>query len=59
MRVVRGAADAILTWPGAAARHRREWLPHADRVVLDGVGHGPQLDVPVETAQLVLGHTAG
>jgi len=25
----------------------------ADWVVLDGVGHCPQLDVPVETSQLI------
>jgi pimeloyl-ACP methyl ester carboxylesterase len=25
---------------------------------LDGVGHCPQLDVPLETAQLILGFTA-
>ncbi|MGH2888717.1 MAG: alpha/beta fold hydrolase [Solirubrobacteraceae bacterium] len=39
------------------ARYRRHCLPHADWVVLDGVGHGPQLDVPIETAQLILGFT--
>lgn len=43
-------------WPAAAIRYRQE-LPHADRVVLDGVGHAPQLDVPRETAQLILGFT--
>jgi len=26
--------------------------------VLDGVGHCPQLDVPLETAELILGVTA-
>jgi pimeloyl-ACP methyl ester carboxylesterase len=45
-----------LPWPSAAARYR-EQLPHADWVVLDGVGHSPQLDVPLETAQLILGFT--
>ncbi len=35
-----------------------EWLPHADWVELDGIGHCPQLDVPLETAQLILGFTA-
>jgi hypothetical protein len=24
-----------------------------------GIGHGPQLDVPLEAAQLILGFTAG
>jgi hypothetical protein len=28
------------------------------RGFLDGVGHCPQLDVPLETAQLILGFTA-
>jgi pimeloyl-ACP methyl ester carboxylesterase len=58
VRVVWGTADRILTWPAAAARYRDEWLPHADWVELDGVGHCPQLDVPLETAELVLGFTA-
>jgi pimeloyl-ACP methyl ester carboxylesterase len=57
VRVVWGADDALLPWPSAAARYRRDWLPHADWVVLDGVGHCPQLDVPLETAQLILGFT--
>ena len=58
VRIVWGAEDVLLTCPDAAARYRREWLPHADWVVLDGVGHGPQLDVPLEAAQLILGHVA-
>jgi pimeloyl-ACP methyl ester carboxylesterase len=33
-------------------------LPHADWVELDGVAHLPQLDVPLETAQLILGFTS-
>jgi pimeloyl-ACP methyl ester carboxylesterase len=33
-------------------------FPHADWVELDGVGHGPQLDVPLEAAELILGFTA-
>ena len=47
--------DAVLRWPEAAARYRNEWLPHADWVVLDGVGPCPQLDAPLETAQLIAG----
>jgi pimeloyl-ACP methyl ester carboxylesterase len=54
VRVIWGTADRLLAWPGAAARYR-EWLPHADWVVLDDVGHCPQLDVPLETAELILG----
>jgi pimeloyl-ACP methyl ester carboxylesterase len=58
VRIVWGTEDALLPWPSAAARYRREWLPHADWVILDGVGHCPQLDVPLETVQLILGHTS-
>ncbi len=45
----------LLNWPGAATRYRDDWLPAADWVELDGIGHCPQLDVPLETAQLILG----
>jgi pimeloyl-ACP methyl ester carboxylesterase len=58
VRIVWGTEDRLLPWPRAAERYRRDWLPHADWVVLDGVGHCPQLDVPLETAQLILGFTA-
>jgi pimeloyl-ACP methyl ester carboxylesterase len=58
VRVVWGTADRLLTWPSAAARYRDDWLPHADWVELEGVGHCPQLDVPLETAQLILGVTS-
>jgi pimeloyl-ACP methyl ester carboxylesterase len=57
VRVVWGTADRLLPWPSAAARFRDDWLPHADWVELDGIGHCPQLDVPLETAQLILGFT--
>jgi pimeloyl-ACP methyl ester carboxylesterase len=57
VRIVWGAEDRLLPWPSAAARYR-DWLPHADWVVLDGVGHSPQLDVPLETAELILGFTS-
>lgn len=56
VRIVWGTADKLLPWPRAAARYRKD-LPHADWVLLDGVGHCPQLDVPVDAAQLVLGFT--
>jgi pimeloyl-ACP methyl ester carboxylesterase len=58
VRIVWGREDRLLPWPSAAARFRTEWLPHADWVELDGVGHCPQLDVPLETAELILGFTA-
>jgi pimeloyl-ACP methyl ester carboxylesterase len=57
VRIVWGTADRLLPWPSAAARYRRR-LPNADWVELDGIGHCPQLDVPVETAQLILGFTS-
>jgi len=58
VRVIWGTRDKLLPWPRAAARYRTQWLPHADWVVLDDVGHYPQLDVPLETAQLVTGFTS-
>jgi len=58
VRVVWGTADRLLPWPAAAARYRN-WLAHADWVELEDVGHAPQLDVPLEAAQLILGLTAG
>ncbi len=57
VRIVWGTADQLLPWPRAAARYR-EQLPHADWTLLDGVGHCPALDVPIEAAQLILGFTA-
>ncbi|MGZ4351608.1 MAG: alpha/beta fold hydrolase [Solirubrobacteraceae bacterium] len=59
VRFVWGTADRLLPWPRAAARYRDRWFAHADWVILDGVGHCPQLDVPTETAQLILGFTGG
>jgi pimeloyl-ACP methyl ester carboxylesterase len=58
VRMVWGTADRILEWPAAAHRYRHDWLPNADWVELDGAGHCPQLDVPSETAELILGFTA-
>jgi pimeloyl-ACP methyl ester carboxylesterase len=54
VRIVWGTGDKILPWPAAAARYR-ESIPTADWVELDGIGHCPQLDVPAETAELILG----
>jgi len=53
VRIVWGTDDRILPWPSAAVRYRVE-LPNADWVELDGVGHCPQLDVPIETAELIV-----
>jgi pimeloyl-ACP methyl ester carboxylesterase len=52
LRFVWGTEDKLLPWPGAAATYRA-WFPQADWVVLDGVGHAPQLDVPAEAAALL------
>jgi pimeloyl-ACP methyl ester carboxylesterase len=52
VRIVWGVEDAILEWPRAAERFRRD-LPHADWVELDDVGHAPQLDVPAVAADLI------
>lgn len=57
VRFVWGTEDRLLPWPRAAARYRAG-MPQADWVVLDGVGHMPQLDVPAETSDLILGFTA-
>lgn len=57
VRIVWGTADRLLPWPTAAARFRTDWLPHADWIELDDVGHCPQVDVPLETAELILGFT--
>ncbi len=59
VRVLWGTEDRLLPWPSAAVRYRDEWLVQADWVVLDGVGHCPQLDVPLETAELIGGFAAG
>jgi pimeloyl-ACP methyl ester carboxylesterase len=58
VRIVWGTDDRVLPWPRAAELYR-ERLPHADWVVLEGVGHSPQLDVPLEAAELILGWTGG
>ena len=53
VRVVWGTADRILPWPATASRFQNEWVPDADWVVLEGIGHCPQLDVPERTAGLI------
>ncbi len=58
VRVVWGTADRILPWPSAAARYRQDWLPQADWVVLDDVGHAVQMDVPLIASQLILSFTS-
>lgn len=58
VRIVWGTADKLLPWPEAAVRYREDWLPQADWGLLEGIGHCPQLDVPIEAAQLILGFTS-
>jgi pimeloyl-ACP methyl ester carboxylesterase len=57
VRVVWGTADKLLPWPQSGVRYRTQLLPHADWIELDEIGHCPQLDAPLETAQLILGFT--
>jgi pimeloyl-ACP methyl ester carboxylesterase len=57
VRFVWGTDDKLLPWPSSAALYRRG-LPHADWIELEGVGHCPQLDVPLQTAELIVGFTA-
>ena len=52
VRIVWGAEDRILPWPRAAQLYR-DALPNADWVVLDDVGHAPQLDAPLVVAELI------
>jgi pimeloyl-ACP methyl ester carboxylesterase len=56
VRIVWGTEDKLLPWPTAAERYRRA-LPQAEWVELEGVGHCPQVDVPLETAELIRGFT--
>jgi pimeloyl-ACP methyl ester carboxylesterase len=58
VRIVWGTADQLLEWPTSAQRYLTDWLPRADYVELDGIGHCPQLDVPLETAELITGFTS-
>jgi len=53
LRIVWGTEDKILAWPRSAAGYRNDLFPNADWIELDGIGHCPQLDVPLEAAQLI------
>jgi pimeloyl-ACP methyl ester carboxylesterase len=54
LRVIWGTEDRLLPCPQAAVRYQN-LLPQAEWVEMPGVGHCPQLDVPSETAELILG----
>ena len=49
VRIVWGLEDRLLPYPRSAEKYRRGL--HAEWVELDGVGHAPQLEVPLEAAQ--------
>jgi pimeloyl-ACP methyl ester carboxylesterase len=53
VRIIWGTEDKVLPYPTATRRFREE-LPDADWVVLDDIGHLPQLDDPERCAQLIL-----
>jgi pimeloyl-ACP methyl ester carboxylesterase len=55
VRIVWGTSDRVLPLPSGAVRFREEWLPRAEWIELEGVGHCPHLDVPAETAELIAG----
>ena len=53
VRIVWGTADKLLPWPQASARYRKE-LPRADWVLLDGIGHCPQVEAPDKFARILI-----
>jgi pimeloyl-ACP methyl ester carboxylesterase len=53
VRIVWGTGDKLLPWPQAAVRYQAS-LAQADWVELPGLGHSPQLDDPVQTAELIM-----
>ncbi|MBS1885442.1 MAG: alpha/beta hydrolase [Actinobacteria bacterium] len=55
VRLLWGSEDRLLPLPGAAVRFRQEWLPQAEWIEIEGAGHCPQLDHPIETAELIAG----
>jgi pimeloyl-ACP methyl ester carboxylesterase len=57
VRFVWGTEDQLLALPDAAARFRRGY-PQAEWIEIEGAGHCPQLDHPVETAELIAGFCA-
>ncbi|MCW2921631.1 MAG: alpha/beta hydrolase fold protein [Thermoleophilia bacterium] len=52
VRIVWGTADRVLLHPVAGDSYRT-WLPNAEWIELDGVGHCPQLDAPEDVLRLV------
>jgi pimeloyl-ACP methyl ester carboxylesterase len=58
VRLVWGTEDQLLPLPSAAVRFREEWFPTAEWIEIEGAGHAPQLDHPLETAELIAGFSA-
>jgi pimeloyl-ACP methyl ester carboxylesterase len=58
VRLVWGTDDRLLKLPAAAVRFREEWFPQAEWIEIEGAGHCPQLDHPIETAELIAGFSA-
>jgi pimeloyl-ACP methyl ester carboxylesterase len=57
--LIRGAAGCAGAVPMIDHALRAGWSLDAERVACpEGVGHCPQLDAPLETAQLILGFTS-
>ncbi len=57
VRFVWGTDDKLLVLPGAATRFRTEF-PQAEWIEIDGGGHCPQLDHPIEAAELIAGFSS-
>lgn len=52
VRIVWGTDDRVLPHPVAGASYR-SWLPDAEWIELDGIGHCPQLDAPEVVTRLI------
>lgn len=55
LMVIMGAEEQIIDDPAARLAEYRETVPGARTMLLPGVGHSPNVEVPAQTAALVLG----
>jgi pimeloyl-ACP methyl ester carboxylesterase len=46
-----GTHDSLV--PAGFSRYVREWLPDAEQITIESCGHVPQVERPIETAQLL------